>query len=139
MASLFVPCRPSTNHGQPMVGHGWLPGHGWAFRGPAPGPALAPVPALALASVPEPASVLGLGSALWVLGLRYNKQTRAGRLQLNTVEKHAVIETSHSGNISDIWLQPASDFLLSAAEDCKVKIWSFKVILSARHLPLHLP
>ena len=79
-------------------------------------------------------AVLGVGSALWVLGLRYNKQTRAGRLQLNTVEKHAVIETSHSGNISDIWLQPASDFLLSAAEDCKVKIWSFKVILSARHL-----
>ena len=73
--------------------------------------------------------VLGVGPALWLLRLRYNKQTRAGRLHLNTVEKHAVIETSHSGNISDIWLQPASHILLSAAEECKVKIWSFKVTL----------
>ena len=70
---------------------------------------------------------LGVGPALWLLRLRYKKQTRAGRLILNTVEKQAVIETSHSGNISDICLQPASNILLSSAEDCKVKIWSFKV------------
>ena len=71
--------------------------------------------------------VLGAGPALWLLRLRYKKLTRAGRLQLSTVEKQAVIETSHSGNISDICLQSASNILLSAAEDCKVKIWSFKV------------
>ena len=74
--------------------------------------------------------VLGVGQALWVLRLAYNKQSRAGRLQLNTVEKHAVIETSHTGNISEIWLQSSANFLLSAAEDCKVKIWSFKVTSS---------
>ena len=79
--------------------------------------------------------VLGVGPALWLLRLRYNKQTRAGRLHLNAVEKHAVIETSHSGNISDIWLQPVSNILLSAAEDCKVKIWSFKVTFYFNSLP----
>ena len=76
--------------------------------------------------------VLGVGQALWLLRLGYNKQSRAGRLQLNNVEKHAVIETSHTGNISEIWLQPPANILLSAGEDCKVKIWSFKVTSSQK-------
>ena len=72
--------------------------------------------------------VVGVGPDLWLLRLNYTKQRRAGgEMVVRSVEKHVVIETQHTGSISDIWLQPSSQTLMSAAEDCKVKIWSFKV------------
>ena len=59
--------------------------------------------------------------------LSYNKQrTSGGLLVVKRVDKHAVIETQHTGNISHIWLQPTSQTVMSAAEDCKVRIWSFQ-------------
>ena len=72
-------------------------------------------------------TVLGVGTDLWLLRLSYNKQrTSGGLLVVKRVDKHAVIETQHTGNISHVWLQPTSQTVMSAAEDCKVRIWSFQ-------------
>ena len=60
-----------------------------------------------------------------MLKLSYKKDNNTKSLVLSAVDKHAVIETHHTGNISDIFIVQKQKMLLTAGEDRKVKIWSF--------------
>ena len=71
---------------------------------------------------------LGTGSSVWLLRLTYKPlASSSGRLSLKSVDKHQVIETQHTGSISNILLVTASKMVVTSGEDSKIKFWTFQV------------
>ena len=78
---------------------------------------------------------LGTGSSVWLLRLTYKPlASSSGRLSLKSVDKHQVIETQHTGSISNILLVTASKMVVTSGEDSKIKFWSFQA--TEKHLEL---
>ena len=70
---------------------------------------------------------LGTGSSVWLLRLTYKPlASSSGRLSLKSVDKHIVIETQHTGSISDILLVTAAKMVVTSGEDSKIKFWDFQ-------------
>ena len=70
---------------------------------------------------------LGTGGSVWLLRLTYKPVSSGqGRLGLKAVDKHTVIETGHTGNISDILLVTPAKMVITSGEDSKIKFWSFQ-------------
>ena len=70
---------------------------------------------------------LGTGSSVWLLRLTYKPlASSSGRLGLKSIDKHMVIETQHTGSISDILLVTAAKMVVTSGEDSKIKFWDFQ-------------